>query len=201
MLRTCDHSAPGRGRGARRILEILAVALVVCASGAIAQQASGEWGPYRGDEPLPADLSEADAVTAVWDHRIVGSTLKPRVNDVSYATNGSGGCAYVTAGSAFTVWNTPIIVPDGANVQYLRIYVNDTSASNIQGWFSIYDLFGGLVQEFGIASSGTPGETWFDTPAINHVIDYSLYSYVVNMRPNGTGSTLQFCGARVFYNN
>ena len=93
------------------------------------------------------------------------------------------------------------LIPDGANVQYLRIYVNDTNAANIQGWFSIYDLYGALVQEFPVASAGTPGEAYYDTALINHVIDYSLYSYVVNMRPGAIGSTLQFCGARIFYDN
>ena len=152
--------------------------------------------PFANFERAPTD---APTVQSSW--RVVGSTLRPRVNDVSYATNGSGGCVYVTAGSATTVWNTPLWIPDGANVQYLRIYVNDTSVSNAQGWFSIYDLYGGLVQEFAVASTGTPGEAYFDTALINHVINYNLYSYVVNMRPSGTGSTLQFCGARIFYDN
>lgn len=153
--------------------------------------------PFAAFERAPT--TDAPTVQSSW--RVVGSTLRPRVNDVSYTTNGSGGCVYVTAGSATTVWNTPLWIPDGANVQYLRIYVNDTSTSNVQGWFSIYDLYGGLVQEFAVASAGTPGETYFDSAQINHVIDYSLYSYVVNMRPGGTGSTLQFCGARIFYDN
>ena len=199
MLRTHHPDTPGNGRFARGTLEILAVGLLAFGPGVMAQEASGQWGPYRGDEALPAVLAGGDAITAMWDHRIVGSTLKPRVNNVTYETSGSGGCAYVSAGSASTVWNTPVIVPDGANVQYLRIYVNDTSASDIQGWFSVYDLYGGLVQEFGIASNGTPGTAYFDTTLINHVIDYGTYSYVINMRPNGIGSTLQFCGARVFF--
>jgi hypothetical protein len=124
----------------------------------------------RTEVPAPESApADAPAVQSWW--RVVGSTLRPRVNDVSYTTNTSGGCVYVTAGSASTVWNTPLWIPDGATVQYLRIYINDTSASNISAWFSIYDLFGGLVQEWPVTYSGTPGEAWYDTGAINHVIN------------------------------
>lgn len=199
MLRTPDRDAHGRGSLTLGARELVVTLLLAFGSGVTAQDASGQWGPYRGGEPLPGAVAGVDAINALWDHRIVGSTLKPRVNNVTYATGGSGGCVYVSAGSASTVWNTPVIVPDGANVQYLRIYVNDTSASDIQGWLTVYDLYGALVQEFGVNSSGTPGTAYFDSTVINHVIDYSTYSYVINMRPSGIGATLQFCGARVFF--
>jgi hypothetical protein len=199
MLRTRNPGTLGRNRVTHRTLAILAGGLLAFAAGAAAEGSSMQWGPYRGDEPLPGALAGADAPTAIWDHRIVGSSLKPRQNDVNYAWGSDGGCAYVTSGDASTVWNTPFIAPQGATVRYLRVYVNDTNASDVTGWFTVYDLFGAMVQEWGISSSGTPGQAWFDTAAINHVIDYSLYSYVLNMRPNGTGSTLQFCGARLFF--
>ena len=35
--------------------------------------------------------------------------------------------------------------------------------------------------------------------AINHTVDYNLYSYLVNWRPVVTGATMQLCGFRVFY--
>lgn len=199
MLRTRDPDAVGRNRPGRRILQILSIGLLLFAAGVQAQEALYQGEPFRGDEPLPSAFTGPNAPLATWYYRFVGTTLRPRQNDVSFATNGSGGCVYVTAGNASTVWNAPLVIPDGSTIQFLRIYVNDTSASDLWGWFTIYDLFGAIVQEWGISSSGTPGETWFDTAAINHVIDYSTYSYVVNMRPVGTGSTLQFCGARVFY--
>jgi len=173
--------------------------LLLFVSGAFAQGVPWQGEPFRGDEPLPAALAGPDAPAAVWYNRIVGSTLRPRQNDVTHATSSSGGCVYVTAGNASTVWNAPLVIPDGSTIQLLRIYVNDTSASNLTAWFTVYDLFGAIVQEWSVSSSGTPGETFFDSAAINHVIDYSTYSYVVNMRPVGTGSTLQFCGARVFF--
>ena len=187
-------------RSAFLVLILAGLAAALAAPALVAQESSADAGVLAPPAALRAPESQpADAPLAQAWWRVVGSTLKPRQNDVSYATNGSGGCIYVTAGNASTVWNTPLWIPNGATVQYLRIYVNDTSASDLWGWFTIYDLFGAIVQEWGISSSGTPGETWFDTAAINHVIDYSTYSYVVNMRPVGTGSTLQFCGARVFF--
>ena len=182
------------------VLILSGIAATLAAPALVAQESSADADAVAAPvEPGARESELADAPEAQSWWRVVGSTLKPRVNDVSYATSGSGGCVYVTAGNASTVWNTPLWIPDGATVQYLRIYVDDTSASNLTGWFTIYDLFGNIVDEWSASSSGTPGQTWFDSADINHVIDYNAYSYVVNMRPVGTGSTLQFCGARVFY--
>jgi hypothetical protein len=132
--------------------------------------------------------------------RYVGSTFKPRTNDVNYDTSGSGGCVYVTSGDSWTVWNVPLTLPSGAQVEWLRMYFYDVDAGNaVGGWFSKYDLYGGLIQEWYV-SSIDGGYSYTDV-AISPVesINYNTYSYVLNMRPVGTGSNLMFCGFRVFY--
>ena len=48
-----------------------------------------------------------DAPTYNSTIRFVGSTLRPRDNDVDYTTNSNGSCVYVTAGDSNTVWNFP----------------------------------------------------------------------------------------------
>jgi hypothetical protein len=131
--------------------------------------------------------------------RLTGSALKPRANDVSYTTNANGSCAYVTAGNDDTVWNTPVHLPNGSEVDTLRMYYYDTSASNSTGWFTIYDLYGAIVDEWNVSSSGNSGNSFNDSEPINHTIDYSLYNYVINWRPIVSGSTMQLCGFRVFY--
>jgi hypothetical protein len=145
-------------------------------------------------------IGEPNAPTYNNSIRYVGSTFKPRTNDVNYDTSGSGGCVYVTGGNSSTVWNVPLTLPQSARVEYLRMYFYDNDASNtLGGWFSKYDLYGGLIQEWYVASVDG-GYSYTDvaiTP--NETINYNTYSYVLNMRPIGTGSNLMFCGFRVFY--
>ena len=146
--------------------------------------------------PNEEDIIEGGGLIS-W--RVTGATLKPRENDVSYTVNGDGSCAYVTAGDASTVWNTPLHLPNGSVVDTLRMYYYDTSASNTTAWFTVYDLYGGIVDEWAVSSSTSGGNSFNDSAQINHTIDYSVYSYVINWRPIVTGSTLQLCGFRVFY--
>lgn len=79
------------------------------------------------------------------------------------------------------------------------MYYYDTSASNTTGWFTVYDLYGNIVQEWSVSSSGDVGYSFSDSAVIDHTIDHSTYAYLLNWRPNATGSTLQLCGFRVFY--
>jgi hypothetical protein len=131
--------------------------------------------------------------------RYVGSTLKPRQNDVDYTTSGSGGCVYMTGGDTGTVWNTPLTLPEGARVEYLRMYFYDNDAGTIQGWFTKYDLYGGLVTEWGVTSIDGGNNYTTVTISPNEMINYNTYSYVLNMRPNGASANLQFCGFRIYY--
>lgn len=157
----------------------------------------------------PADLpatavqdvrpSSPDAPDALVSWRITGSALKPRQNDVSYTINANGSCTYVTSGSTFTTWNVAPMLPQGAVVSTMRIYYYDTSASNSLAWFTVYDLYGNIVQEWSVSTSGNLGNGFNDTSPINHTIDYSLYSYLLNWRPIVTGATMQLCGFRIFY--
>jgi hypothetical protein len=131
--------------------------------------------------------------------RITGSTLKPRENDVAYTVDINGSCVYVTAGDNNTVWNAPVTLPNGSLVDTLRIYYYDTSGSNTTAWFTIYDLYGAVVQEWSVSSSTSGGNSFNDSNQINHTIDYSVYNYVINWRPIVTGSAIQLCGFRIFH--
>ncbi|MDX1436588.1 MAG: hypothetical protein R3335_07255 [Anaerolineales bacterium] len=153
--------------------------------------------PPDGPSKSGPQADAAEGGLTSW--RVIGSALRPRENDVSYTINGSGSCSYVTAGDASTVWNTPINLPQGSTVDTLRMYYYDTSASNTTAWFTIYDLYGSIVDEWSVSSSTSGGNSFNDSPQINHVIDYSVYSYLLNWRPIVTGSTLQLCGFRLFY--
>ncbi len=198
----------------RRWLAVLGI-LVIGAWSAVGLSADDT--AVRGDPPTSADSSimESVATTGGGDAevapvgraplpsthsiRIAGSTPKPRNTGPNYQASGSGGCAYVTAIDANTVWNSPLALPQGATVNILRMYYNDTSATDSTAWFTIYDLYGSIVQEFSVSTSGSSGNGFTDSALIDHQIDYGSYSYVFNWRPNVIGSTMQLCGFRIFY--
>lgn len=200
MLRTRDPDAVGAGRPARRAL-VFALGALLCVSGAIAQDAAFWQGqPYRGDEPLPAALAtDAEAPLALWSLRITGSTVRPRDSGPTQSATGQGGCIYLTGGSSAVWWNTPVYLPQGANVGSLRVFYNDAGAGNVQGYFTVYDLYGAIFAEWGVSSSGTPGQGFLDTAAINHVVNYNSYSYVINARMTTADPAVQFCGVRIFF--
>lgn len=142
--------------------------------------------------------AELEPRAAIRSQRISGSVLRPRESTVDFNWAAGGGCIYANS-DPFTVWNTPIWLPQGAEVIRLRMYYNDTSGSNSVAWFSIYDAYGELVDEWDIGSSGDSGLGFNDSDPISHEIDYSTYSYVLNWRPVVTGSTMQLCGFRIFF--
>ena len=113
---------------------------------------------------------------------------------------GGGGSIYATSGSANAVFNVPVCLPNGATIEYFRMYYNDTNSStNCRAWFTVYDLYGDVIEEWGISSSGDSGTGFRTTDAFSHTIDYSLYSYVINWRPYDLGSDMQVCGFRLYY--
>ncbi|MBZ0112043.1 MAG: hypothetical protein K8J08_06260 [Thermoanaerobaculia bacterium] len=163
-------------------------------------------------EPFDHELSRASpsptspesepvvqGTTPLTSFRLAGSAFKPRATDVTATTNSNGSCAYAAAGNASTVWNVSPNLPQGAIVDTLRIYYNDTSASNSTAWFTVYDLYGSIAQEWPVSSNTSGGNSFNDSAQINHTVDYGVYSYLVNWRPAVSGSTMQLCGVRLFY--
>lgn len=139
-----------------------------------------------------------ELLQTVRSQRITGSAFRPRDSVVDFDVNSTGGCIYAE-NNAFDVFNTPIWLPQGATVNQVRMYYNDTSASNSTAWFTVYDLYGDIVDEWSISSSGDFGNGFNDSPVIDHTIDYNSYTYLLNWRPVATGSAMQLCGFRIFY--
>jgi len=133
------------------------------------------------------------------DFRLAGAALRPRASSVGFYWGNSGGCIYNTSGNPNEIWNVPVTLPEGATINTVRMYYDDNADANSTGWFTIYDLYGALVTEWDMTSSGSAGEGFNDTPVINHTIDYTVYSYMLNWRPAVQGDTMQVCGFRIFY--
>jgi len=156
--------------------------------------------PDRPTEVDPLDNAERASFNASL--RIAGSALKPRENTSGtlWTGAGGGGCMYVTAGSTYGVFNLPLYLPQGSTIKYLRMYYSDTNVTNdSQAWFTIYDLYGDIVAEYPVSSSGNTGNGYATTDEITETINYESYSYTVNWRPNELGSDMQVCGFRIYY--
>ncbi|HEC07871.1 MAG TPA: hypothetical protein ENJ12_13525 [Thiolapillus brandeum] len=134
--------------------------------------------------------------------RLAGSVFKPRRGGVGYeAISGAGGCIRATS-DAYTVFTAPVILPQGAAVEYVRMYVKDSNATiDTQGWFTVYDLNGEVEKEYSMTSSGSGGHGYWTTDKIDPVqyIDYNNYSYVLNWRPYADDGSIVLCGFRLYY--
>jgi len=153
------------------------------------------------DRPVAVDAAD-EGIEQSYDAyvRIAGSALKPRESNVEWTGVGGGGAIYASSGSSYAVFNVPVYLPQGATVTTLRMYYSDTNASvNCSAWFTVYDLYGMIVEEWQVTSAGSAGNGFNDTSEFSHTIDYALYSYVVNWRPYELGSDMQVCGFRIFY--
>ncbi|MBN1641111.1 MAG: hypothetical protein JXA09_07735 [Anaerolineae bacterium] len=152
------------------------------------------------DQPAGVDAADVEAAATYNAYlRVAGSALRPRESNVGWDSSASGGCLFASSGDMYTVFNTPVYLPQGATVKYMRLYYNDTSASNANAWFSVYDLYGDLVAEWNASSSGNTGEDYRTTSEFTHTVDYDQYSYLLNWRPNDLGSDMQVCGFRLYY--
>lgn len=128
---------------------------------------------------------------------VAGSTLQPRASTTTWASSGGGGCIYAVADAG--MFNVPLDLPQGSRIDYLRLYFYDTSASDSRAWVTIYDGAGGYVDVIGVNSSGTAGYGTTQSAYMGHIVNNSSNAYVLNWRPNVTGSTMMLCGLRVAY--
>jgi hypothetical protein len=111
--------------------------------------ADGEQGAGPPDQPARIDaLNAAPNQSDNASVRISGAALKPRESNVEWTgVGGAGGCIYASSGSASAVFNTPLYLPQGSVVRYLRMYDSDQDTStNSTAWPTVSDLYG-VVQE------------------------------------------------------
>lgn len=197
------------------ILALIALAWVGLAGSALSQGEVNPQAPWSSSAPVPEGVSVAsppdpgggvDPLDSEIDQtynaflRIAGSALKPRESNVEWSGSGGGGCMYANNGNEYAVFNTPIMLEQGATIKYLRMYFNDTNASlSSTAWFTVYDLYGAIVVEHAVSSSGSSGNGYATTSEFTQTVDYDNYSYVINWRPNDLGSDMQVCGFRIYY--
>ena len=193
--------------GGLPVVGLLVLALIAGAGGDRPLQAQEQavvtgTGTAEGTAPeggeTRAKEKEPELVSAYL--RIPGTALKPRASTVEWADGGQGGGIYATSGDTYQWFNAGVYLPQGSTVTMLRVYVNDTNASNnCSAYFTVYDLWADINQEWGSTSAGIDGENWFDIDIPDEVIDYGTYSYVVNWSPRELGDDMVLYGFRIYY--
>jgi hypothetical protein len=109
-----------------------------------------------------------------------------------------GACvsAVDTGGQFFTL---NLNLPDGARIDYLRLFYNDTDASNGTANLRKYDGAGGYTEIATVSSTGNAGFGTTLSAYIGHVVNNIDGGYVLNWQPIVTGTSMQLCGLRVAY--
>ncbi|MCI0398352.1 MAG: hypothetical protein L0332_26455 [Chloroflexi bacterium] len=110
-----------------------------------------------------------------------------------------GGCFHRTGGS--TWWDTDLQLPDGAEIDYLRVYYYDMNGTtDAETILFQFDDIGGNVQLASAAGSGTPGYSSAGSGFFSHFVDNTDHSYVLRIDFNGaTTSDLRICAVRIRY--
>jgi hypothetical protein len=143
--------------------------------------------------PVPLAVQATSATLSV-----AGTSLRPRTSSTTYGFS-NGGSTYALAGTDF--FNAPVYLPQGAVITSFRMYYFDANATvDCSGFLTYYQLGGPGAVELGpITSTGSSGFGFVDSGPINLTVDNTLYTYVLNWRPNVTGAGMTLNGFSIFY--
>lgn len=130
----------------------------------------------------------------VW---YAGSTFIPFNSTAKYGYKGEG-CIYSTAADEKRFIHK-VLLPEGAVIDYMRMYSYDDSTSSITGFLTTYDAAGSFDELFSMSSeNGGYGSVL--SPLVSYTVDTfsSAMNVVINLG-NTVNSNLAFCGVRIAY--
>ena len=128
---------------------------------------------------------------------VTGATFMPRTSVVGWDYPGAG-CVYVTS-NAHEIINVPLSLPQGARIDYLRIFFYDTSPQDSNAWITVYNGVGGFTDVTHVPSTEAAGYGTNVSGFVGHIVDNQSHAYVLNWQPNEEGATMRLCGLRVAY--
>ena len=150
-------------------------------------------GPAMNQAP---ELPDAVAATTDYQH-VAGSAFVPLYGDAG-VTYGSKGCTYMT-GPTHLFMNYSLDLPHNSTVTYIRLYFNDTAATDGTLYLAQYDDGASYTYLASVTTSGSSGLGSATVSGLTITLDYVNYNYVMYWIPGVAGSTMQLCGFRVNY--
>jgi hypothetical protein len=200
-----DVASAGSLAGSDNVQEVAPASLPASNPGAdensgVTQPSSTGSGPSpsdkSGSQPQNSALGSQKGPTATFTYyNISAPGFFPRSSTTTLVYNNLG-CTYMSNASDYAVAN--VHLPDGAVLKYLRVYYNVTSGS-VTGWITKYDGGQHTLDLVNVTSNTTTGWNFIVSSEITDTVSNSAYSYVVNLKSNGAGATMQYCGARIAY--
>ncbi len=162
---------------------------------------------FLQNEPQPdnnhsdASLNDTDPRWSVNNYyfNVAGSALTARDSNVDWKSDTSGGCLYLTNGDLYTKFNIHLDIPNGARIEYLRVYYYSNSSSNSYAWITRYNNQGAFEDVAFVKTTPFTGYGTELSSFIGHVVDSVYYSYVLIWQSDEIGATTQLCGLRVAY--
>ncbi|MBA3468532.1 MAG: hypothetical protein H0T53_02695 [Herpetosiphonaceae bacterium] len=150
--------------------------------------------------PAASLAPQAPETDYLW---IAGSAFHSRDRTSAYETQ--NGCIYATSSGEFT---TAVPIPDGATLETLELFLNDTSTNPTSGTLTLWDTNGfnfsrklataAISTSAGYASVSVPivHPTANDTPYTVNMVERGLF---MEWEPKVFNSGVQLCGARITY--
>lgn len=142
---------------------------------------------------LDANLNASDQY-----YFLSANTFVPNDDNMTY-TYYDGGCMYRTGGGTWTEHS--IELPQGAEIDYLRIFYYDKDAlNNALAYLAAYDGYGNTTVIATASSTGTPGQSSTGSGFFSHIVDNGVEALSVSISyGNGTTDALRVCGIRLHY--
>jgi hypothetical protein len=195
----------------RRMITPVVLGLLLCLS---LISIAGAAGPDNG-EPVAAqsgfappaetfieELAPDSGATAAASTQkfmfVSASGFTPLDDDMTY-NYFTAGCMYRTGGSSFSEY--AVQLPQGAIVDYLRVYYYDNDAvNNATAFLFSFDGVGNYTEIASAASTGTPGLMNTGSGFFAHTVDNVDGSLELRLSYGGaTTSNLRICGVRIRY--
>ena len=124
-----------------------------------------------------------------------GVTFHPRDSGSSWEHVASG-CVRRSGGDATFTLNANL--PQGARIDYLRIYYWDTSTLDSWSFLQAFDGIGGFTNIASVMTSGFSGYGSQTSVYLGHIVDNAANSYSFLWNPI-TNDNLYLCGMRIAY--
>jgi hypothetical protein len=130
-------------------------------------------------------------------YKVIGTSFQPRMSTSTYGYT-SNGCMYQNGGSDLR-FQAPLILPEGSEIKYVRIYYQDTVAQDMTVWLTRYEPGQANLDLVSVQSSGSSGYGTTLSSLITQTVDLATYAYVLTWGTGTATSGNQICGVRVAY--
>ena len=130
-------------------------------------------------------------------YKVIGTTFQPRMSTSTYSYT-SNGCMYQNGGTDLR-FQAPLVLPEGSEIKYVRIYFQDTVAQDMTVWLTRYEPGQANLDLVSVHSSGSGGYGTALSTLITQTVDMASYAYVLTWGTGTTTSGNQICGVRVAY--